>query len=79
MRRVACVHSMASSLTHTSFETAGSRLAIEKGLKNAQMGGAGRKATFFLLFELVEEVDNKQDSLFLFFPVIGQLMLFHFI
>lgn len=67
MRRVACVHSMASSLTHTSFETAGSRLAFEKGLKNAQMGGAGRKVTF--LFELVEEVDNKQDSLFLFFQL----------
>lgn len=62
---VSCaLHSMARSRTHAA-QSAGSRLVFEKGLKNAQTGGAGRNSTYFWV-ELVEEVDNKQDSLFLF-------------
>lgn len=45
------------------------RLAFEKRLKNAQFGWSGKKIDLFFWFALVEEVNNKQDSLFLFFQL----------
>lgn len=45
---VSCaLHSMARSRTYAD-QSAGSRLVFEKGLKNAQTGGAGRNSTYFL-------------------------------
>lgn len=55
------------------------RLAFEKRLKNAQFGWSGKKIDLFFLV-CIGGGGEQQARLFVsFFPVIGQLMLFHFI